>query len=172
MSTLLHLAGLFSLLSLLSVGGGNGVIPAMQRAAVETYGWMSQREFLDLFAISRASPGPGSLIVVLIGQKAAGLLGAMVALLAMYVPSGLIVHIAARSWHRARRAAWRERVERGLAPVAVGLTYGSALALVRGTESGWLAWALTAVATLLLAFTELPPLAVLAAAALAALAIG
>ena len=74
-ATLIQIAGLFALLSLLSVGGGNGVIPDMQRAAVSVHHWMSDQTFLDLFAISRASPGPGSLIVVLIGQQAAGLYG-------------------------------------------------------------------------------------------------
>jgi chromate transport protein ChrA len=37
MTTLLRIAGLFALLSLLSVGGGNGVIPDMQRAVIQWY---------------------------------------------------------------------------------------------------------------------------------------
>ena len=73
--TLLQLAGLFALLSMLAIGGGAGVLPDMQRAAV-AHGWVTPHEFLQMFAISRAAPGPGSQIVVLIGQKAAGLPGA------------------------------------------------------------------------------------------------
>jgi chromate transporter len=75
---LLQLIGLFAVLSMLAFGGGSGVIPDMQRAAVDRYHWLTAREFLDMFAISRAAPGPGSLIVVLIGLKAAGLAGAAV----------------------------------------------------------------------------------------------
>jgi len=56
---LLQIVGLFAMLSLLSLGGGNGVIPDMQSAAVGQYHWMTAREFLDSFAISRAAPGPG-----------------------------------------------------------------------------------------------------------------
>ncbi len=58
-ATLLQVAGLFGILSLLAVGGGNGIIPAMQHEAVDVHHWMTSREFLDLFAISRAAPGPG-----------------------------------------------------------------------------------------------------------------
>ena len=94
-----------------------------------------------MFAISRAAPGPGSLIVVLIGLKAAGLTGAAVSFIAMFAPSCLAVHVVARYWHKAAGAPGATVVERALAPVAVGLTFASGLALMRGTEHGWLPWA-------------------------------
>ena len=169
---LLQLALLFAGLSMLAFGGGAGVIPDIQRAVVDHYHWMTAREFLDTFAISRAMPGPGSLIVVLIGQKAAGLPGAAVSFLAMFAPSCLIVYIVARIWHRAGRSPWRAVVERALAPVAVGLTYASGIALVRTTEHEWQAIAVTAAATLLLALTEVHPLLVLLAGAGALLLLG
>ena len=162
--TLAQLFALFALLSVLAVGGGNGVIPAMQHAAVEVHGWMTHREFLDLFAISRAAPGPGSLIAVLVGQKAAGPAGAAVALLAMFAPSGLLVYAAARLWDRHEGAAWRRRVEQALAPVIVGLTFASVLALLRA-ERDPVSWILAAAAGLILAATELSPMLVLGAAA-------
>ncbi|MCW3473516.1 chromate transporter [Limobrevibacterium gyesilva] len=169
---LLQLAGLFLVLSLLAVGSANSVLPDMQRAAVQTYHWMTDREFLDLFAISRVAPGPGSLIVALIGQKAAGLPGAAVATVAMFTPSCLLVHLVARVWHRLRDAAWRERAEAGLGPVVVGLILASALVLVRGTQHALPAYALTAAATLVLTATELHPLWVLGAGALAGWLLG
>ena len=68
MSTvLIQLFVLFAGLSMLAFGGGAGIVPDMQRAAVDHYHWLTAREFLDMFAISRAAPGPGSLIVLLIG---------------------------------------------------------------------------------------------------------
>ncbi len=162
---LIQLALLFGGLSLLAFGGGTAVIPDMQRAAVDTYHWVTAPEFLAFFAISRAAPGPGSLIVVLIGQKAAGVPGAVVALLAMFGPSCLLAYAAARVWHRAASAAWRQHVERALAPIAIGLTFASGIALIRGTEHDWHAYAVTAAATLLLAFTEVSPLLLLGAGA-------
>ena len=103
---LLQLAALFAMLSMLAFGGGAGVLPDMQRATVDHYHWLTSREFLDMFAISRAAPGPGSLIVLLIGQKVAGLTGAAVAFVAMFGPSCALVYLVARVWHRAAHAAW------------------------------------------------------------------
>jgi chromate transporter len=163
--TLVQLALLFGGLSLIAFGGGAGTLPDMQRAAVDVHHWITASEFLDFFAISRATPGPGSLIVLLIGQKAAGLAGAMVAFVAMFGPSSVLVYVAARVWHRAAHAAWRMLLEHALAPVAIGLTFASGLALMRGTEHGWVAYAVTVGATLAFAFTEIHPLALLAGGA-------
>ncbi len=171
-ATLLQLALLFGGLSLLAFGGGTAVLPDMQRVTVTTYHWLTAAQFLDFFAISRASPGPGSLIVVLIGQKSAGLPGALVAFLAMFGPSSALLYVAALVWHRAAHTAWRALLERGLAPVAIGLTLASGLALIRGTEHGWAAYAVTAAATLAFAFTELHPLALLAGGAVLVLLAG
>jgi chromate transporter len=170
--TLLQLVSLFAVLSILAFGGGAGVIPDMQRAAVDLHHWLTPHEFLDLFAISRATPGPGSLIVVLIGQKAAGLAGAMVSFLAMFGPSCLAVYVVARFWHRAAQSQWRPVVEQGLAPVAVGMTFASGLALMRGTESGWLPWSITLVSTAAFAFTEINPIALLGVGAVVLLVAG
>jgi chromate transporter len=158
---LLQLLLLFAGLSMLAFGGGTGVIPDMQRQAVDHYHWLTSREFLDMFAISRAAPGPGSLIVLLIGLKAAGLVGAAVSFAAMFGPSCLAVHVVARYWQRAARSAWRALVERALAPVAVGLTFASGLSLMRGTEHGWLPWGVTIVSTALFSLTEINPILLL-----------
>ncbi|WP_158258513.1 chromate transporter [Rhodopila globiformis] len=158
---LLQLIGLFATLSLLAFGGGAGVIPDMQRAAVDQHHWLTAKQFLDMFAISRATPGPGSLIVVLIGLKAAGLAGAAVSFAAMFAPSCLAVHLVARSWHRAAHTAWRALLERAFAPIGVGLTFASGLSLMRGTEHGWLLWGLTIASTALFATTRINPILLL-----------
>jgi chromate transporter len=169
---LLRLVLLFAGLSMLAFGGGAGVIPDMQRATVDRYHWLTSREFLDMFAISRAAPGPGSLIVVLIGLKAAGLAGAAVSFAAMFAPSCLAVHIVARYWQKAARSAWRAVVERALAPVAVGLTFASGLSLMRGTEHGWLPWGVTVTSTALFSFTEINPILLLGLGAATLLLVG
>jgi chromate transporter len=169
---LLQLIGLFAGLSMLAFGGGSGVIPDMQRAAVDLHHWMTAREFLDMFAISRAAPGPGSLIVILVGLKAAGMAGAAVSFAAMFAPSCLAVHVVARFWHRAARSAWRAVVERALAPVAVGMTFASGLSLMRGTEHGVAPWGVTIVSTALFSFTEINPILLLALGAGTLLLVG
>jgi chromate transporter len=164
MATLLQIAAMFGVLSLLAFGGGAAVLPDMQRQAVDVHHWVTSREFLDMFAVSRAIP-PGSMIVVLIGQKAAGVAGGLVALLAMFGPSSLLAFALARLWHRTGGAVWRETLERALAPVSIGVTVASGIALARSTEHDWATYAVTAATTLLLAFTRLHPLVAMGAGA-------
>lgn len=158
---LLLLAKVFGGLSLLAFGGGNAIIPDMQRIVVDQYHWLTAREFLDLFAITRATPGPGSTIVLLIGQKLAGLPGAFVSGLAMYIPSSLLVFICARIWRQTQGSKVITILERALGPIAIGLIFASAVVLVQSTEHTILAWGATAASTLLLTMTELNPLIVL-----------
>jgi chromate transporter len=162
--TLVQIAVMFAVLSLLAFGGGAAVLPDMQRQAVEVHHWLTAREFLDIFALSRAIP-PGSLIVVLVGMKAAGIAGGLVAFLAMFGPSSALAFGFARLWHRAGRAVWREVLEQALAPVSVGLTIASGIALARSTEHTWPTYAVTAGTTVLLSFTRLHPLAVMGSGA-------
>src|SRR5258708_21833130 len=118
--SLLALAVVFAPLSLLSFGGGNAVLADIANQAI-AHRWTSEREFADLFALSRAAPGPGSMLATLIGWKVAGLPGALVATLAFYLPSALLVFAAAHLWGRWRGLPWHAAIERGLAPIAAGL---------------------------------------------------
>jgi len=163
--TLLQIAALFGMLGLLSFGGGNAIIADMQFATVQTHAWMTDKEFLDIFAISRATPGPGMLVVALIGLKAAGIAGAAVAFVAIFAPPFLLIHTTARAWLRARSKAWFAVAERGLAPVAIGLVFAGGVSLLQSAEPGVLCLAITAVSTVLLAFTETHPLLVMAGGA-------
>jgi chromate transporter len=165
---LLLLIKVFGELSLLAVGGGNAIIPDMQRIVVAQYHWLTAREFLDLFAITRATPGPGSTIVLLIGQKIAGLPGALTAGVAMYAPSSLLVFVLAHLWHRTQGSRAVAVLEAALAPIAIGLIFASAIVLVRTTEHALFTWSTTFMAALLLVVTEINPLLILAAGAGAA----
>ncbi len=165
MSPLAQLALLFAGLSLLAFGGGASVIPDMHRAVLAA-GWMNSREFLDLYGLSRVAPGPGSLLVTLIGQRVAGLAGALVATLAMFLPSCLLMYGAARLWNRLQQARWHTLAEKALAPIGVALTTAAGLVLARGTDHAPSAYLLTLAATLVLATTRISPLLVLAAGAL------
>ncbi|HQT38527.1 MAG TPA: chromate transporter [Acidocella sp.] len=165
MHQLLALVQVFASLSLLAVGGGNALIPDMQRVVVDQNHWLSARAFLDLFAITRATPGPGSTIVLLIGQKVAGLPGAFIGGLAMFLPSSLLVFILSRVWHRTRQSKLVKIIEHALGPIAIGLVFASAMVLIETTEHHFLAWSITLIATVVLTLTELNPLIILAAGA-------
>jgi chromate transporter len=168
--TLVRLAMLFGSLSLVSFGGGNTVVPAMHHDAVDIEHWLSNRQFADLFALAQAAPGPSSLFVSLIGFAAAGIVGAVVATVAMLVPSCALMYAACRGWEQLRTTRWRPAIERGLAPVTVGLVFATALTITRAADHGPAAYLLTAVATVILLWTRVNPLLVMAAAAALGLA--
>lgn len=137
--TLAALVFIFVPLSLVSIGGGPSVIAEMQHQAVVVHGWVTQREFADLFAISRAAPGPGALLATLIGWQAAGWLGALVVTLAFFLPSSLLACGAAHVWNRWRGSPWHAAIEAGFAPIAAGLVLAGAFAILQ-SSTGPLAW--------------------------------
>ncbi len=136
--TLVALVFAFAPLSLVSIGGGPAVLAEMQHQAVAVHGWVTQREFGDLFAISRAAPGPGALLSTLIGWRAAGWLGALIVSFAFFLPSSMLVYVAARFWSRWRGSAWHAAAEEGFAPVTAGLVLAGALTVLH--SGGVLAW--------------------------------
>src|SRR5258707_7359508 len=131
--TIAALAIVFVPLSLLSFGGSNAVLADIAHQSIGVYGWTSEREFADMFALSRAAPGPGSMLTALIGWKVAGLTGALVATLSLYLPSAVLVFGVARLWGRWRGSAWHEAIERGLAPIAAGVFLSGGGAGLRGS---------------------------------------
>jgi chromate transporter len=163
MDRLLALLLVFAPLSLLSVGGGTSIFAEMQRQSVEVHGWVSDAQFTDLFAVSRAAPGPGSLICALIGWQAAGFAGAVVAAIGLYLPSSLILLAVGAWWRRAGESPARRVIERALAPLAVGLLCAGVAALMRA--AGGLEWATLGLATLALHRGASPYLIVIIAAA-------
>jgi len=162
--TLLSLVLVFVPLSLLSIGGGASLLADMEHQSVTVQGWTTAREFADLFAISRAAPGPGTMLSALIGWKAAGWAGAVTATAALYLPSSLVVYGAARLWGRWRGSLWHAAVERGLAPIAAGLILSGGIAVLRISPGGPAVWGAAIVATvLLLRWPRLHPLILFAA---------
>ena len=161
---LLQLIVVFGSLSLLSFGGTSTVLPEMHRQAVTVHHWLTDLQFASVFAISQASPGPSSLIVSLIGLKAAGWVGVLVATVAMFIPSAVLTFAASLAWERFRDAKWRIAAEKGLAPITVGLLLASGLVITRAADHGWSAFMLTGATTILLVTTRVNPLFVMVAA--------
>lgn len=174
MKTYLTLITMFGSLSLLSIGGGNTVLPDMHRQAVGTHHWLTNSQFADLFSISQAAPGPSILIVALVGYAAGlgiagvlgGVIGGLIATIAMIVPAAALVYVITLSWQKAQKSKLRHAVEKGFAPLTVGLILASSLVMSRAADHDWRAYILTAVATIIFVRTKTNPLIIVGAAAL------
>ncbi|MBB5019091.1 chromate transporter [Chitinivorax tropicus] len=161
---MLQLIMTFAMLSLLAVGGANSTMLEIHRQSVVVHQWLTDAEFTTLFALTQAAPGPNVLIVSLIGWKVAGLTGGVVTTLAMCGPSSVLAFAVARLSDRFRDSPWRRWIQRGLAPVAVGMVLGSAGLLVQMTGVNSMCWLVAGVSTAIFLCTRLHPLWVLACA--------
>jgi chromate transporter len=154
--------------SLVSIGGGPSIFAGIQHQSVEVYHWVTAREFVELFAIARAAPGPGSMLVTLLGWKAAGWTGAFVATLALFIPSSILCYGISKMWNHYRGRRWHQALESGLAPIATGLILAGIVAIFRIAGAGFLSWAVAGVSAAVLAWRpRLSPLIVLLGGAIA-----
>jgi chromate transporter len=171
-NTYLQLAAMFGTLSLLSIGGGNAVLPEMHLRAVHQQHWLSDSQFADVFSISQTAPGPSILIVAMIGYAGGmhvdgvlgGIVGGVIATVAMVVPAATLMYAVTLFWQKAQKSNWRIAVEKGFAPLTVGLILATSLVMSRAADHDWRAYVLTAVCTLIFVRTSINPLFIVAAA--------
>ncbi len=151
---LLDLLIVFTPLSLATIGGGQTIVADIHRQVVDVHHWMTSAQFVDVFAISRMAPGPGSLLVTLIGWQVAGVKGAIVATVAIFGPTLVLIYATARLWAKYRGAQWQIAIEAGLRPVAAGMILAAVYVLLQSLEGGWLAIAIALSSTAVLLATR------------------
>ncbi len=123
-----------ALWSVLSIGGNTVALSDIFRYAVDLRHWLTSTQFVAFFAISQALPGPNGMALVLIGQQAAGLPGALVALVAKLVPSSLIAYTGASWYERNKDRDWVKTAKLGLVPVTVGLLLAATFVLAHAVD--------------------------------------
>lgn len=161
----------FLSLSLFSLGGGNTLLAEYHHLAVDTYCWLSDAQFADLYALAEAAPGPSSMIVGLLGLGAGWPYGLGWALLiacgaeaAILLPSTLLMVAACLSWQRLEHSPWRIAFERGLGPVTLGLLFAVGVKIVQTAARTPLAVLVALLVCGLMLRTRWSPLLFLAAA--------
>jgi len=173
MKQLATLVGVFAYLSLLTFGGGMAAYPELVTLSVDVYHWLTEPELIHLYSVGQTAPGPNMMMVTAIGERVHGPTGALAVLVAFLTPTALITLAAGRLWKRLEGWPWRDAVQRGLAPVSVGLILGGCISLARGALTGWSAAAIAlAVFGLVLGTRINPALLVLGGALVGLLAFG
>jgi chromate transporter len=87
----LRIISIFSGISLSLFGGGYVMIPIMESLFVTDLHWLTSKEFVDAIAFSQATPGPILISAAFIGYKIAGIIGALLATVAIFAPSVFLV---------------------------------------------------------------------------------
>jgi chromate transporter len=130
-------------------GSGLAIVPFLQQGVVRDFGWLSEREFLDAVAMGMITPGPVVITAVFVGYLVAGLPGATVAGIGVFLPPFLMVVLF---------APWIIRFRTH--PVVVGFTRGATAA-----AAGAIVGAAAVIATQVL--VDLPTLAIFVVALVA-----
>lgn len=181
----LELFNHFAALSLLGVGGAITTAPDMHRYLVIEQSWLTDTQFSSSIALAQAAPGPNVLFVALMGwnvglnaggglgagPKALGLalLGVLVTMVAIMLPSTVLAYTATRWAHRNRELRAVRAFKTGMAPVVIALLVSTGWLLSTATHEpahDWRLWILTTVVTLLVWRTRLHLLWMLGSGAL------
>jgi chromate transporter len=165
--TLLGLTLYFMLLSLISVGGMPSILPELQRYVVDVKGWILPEEFMQIFAVGQAAPGPNILIASLVGWKVAGLAGALLALGAMCGPAAVLAWWVDDLWVRFKDTAWRKAAQRAIAPVVVAFILSGGFILATPGAPDWRLWAIAAASAAAMLLSRINPLWFLASGGVA-----
>jgi chromate transporter len=172
LSLLMH----YLTLSLMAVGGAITTLPEMHRYLVDQHHWLSDSQFTASIAIAQAAPGPNVLFVALmgwnIGMNAGGLptalLGVLVSLTGILLPSTTLAYLSARWSHRNRQLRAVRAFKAGMSPIVVALLISTGWILASAHHDlsrDASLWLLTAVSALIIWRTRTHLLWLLAAGA-------
>jgi chromate transporter len=172
----LSLFGHYLVLSLLSLGGAITTTPEMHRYLVSEQGWLTDPQFMASVAIAQAAPGPNVLFVALMGWMVGlnagsmwwGLLGVMITMTGIMLPSTILTFTLAQWGHRNRDLRAVRAFKQGMAPITIAILISTGYIMARGdgdAAHNWLLWLLAGAATVVVWRTKIPLLWLLAVGA-------
>ena len=169
-ATLGRVFGFFAKAALVVFGSGLAVVPFLHGGVVTSYGWLTERQFLDAVAVSMITPGPVVITVAFIGYLVAGPLGGLVAALGMFLPTYLVVVLAAPWFRRIMASRVLRSAVDGVTAAAAGAIAGAVVVLGRRALVDGPTWGIALVTLVLLWRARwIPEPALIAAAGLAGL---
>ena len=157
MTQLPALIWVFAYLSLLTVGGGLAAFPELKYLTVDVYHWLTPTQLIHLYSLGQVAPGPNMMMVAAVGERVAGVVGAFAVVIAFFGPTSLLTLWTGRLWRRLEGWRWRESIQRGLAPVAIGLLLAGSISLAKGAVTAWTGGAVAVAVFALLMVTRINP---------------
>lgn len=102
-------------------GGGLAMLAFVQDQVVNQLHWLSPQEFLDGLALGQLTPGPIVMLAAFVGYRVAGVCGALVSGVAIFLPSFLLVLSVVPLLDRVRRIGWMSAALKGISPAVIGM---------------------------------------------------
>jgi chromate transporter len=110
-------------------GSGLAIVPFLQQGVVQQFGWLNEHQFLDAVAVAMITPGPVVITVVFIGYLVAGILGATMAAIGIFLPVYLFTIIPAPWFSRNRDNVQLKAFVQGTTAAATGALSGAVIVL-------------------------------------------
>lgn len=105
-------------------GSGYVLLAFLRNDLVVNYGWLTDQQLLDAIAVGQFTPGPVFTTATFVGYMLAGVPGAVVATIGIFLPSFCFVALLARLMPYLRKAAWTAAFLDGVNVAALGLMAG------------------------------------------------
>jgi len=140
------LALFFAEASAFTFGSGLAMVPFLHQGLVESRHWLTERQFTDAVAMGLISPGPVVIMGTFAGYLVAGIVGAVVATVAIFTPTYLFVVIPGRLFRRYEKHPRLQGFVKGATAAAAGAIAGAAIVIGRQTITGPLSAAIGIVA--------------------------
>lgn len=128
---LLQMTLVFLRVGTLVFGGGMVMIPMLEQDVVVQHQWLTHTEFVDAVALGQMTPGPLLVTATFIGYKVAGVPGAMIATVAIFLPSLLMTVLLARQLGRIRGNRYVRGFLKGVNVAVVGLILAAAVSIAQ-----------------------------------------
>ena len=120
----------FLIVGLFSFGGAYAAIPLI-RDVVLSYGWLGEDTLTDMIAISESTPGPIMVnLATYVGSSRAGLLGGIVATIAVVFPSFIIIFLIMVMMKRLHGNKYVQAILRGLKPCIIGIILATGCVMI------------------------------------------
>lgn len=125
----------FTRIGAFTFGGGHAMLPLIQRDIVEKQHWVSEEDFIDLFAVAQSLPGVFAVnLSMFLGHKLRGVKGAVISALGSTLPSFLIILTLALFFEQAKSNPWVEAIMKGIRPAVVAMIAIPILAIWRALK--------------------------------------
>lgn len=148
-------------------GGGLAMLPLFEREVIDSKGWATREEILDIYAISQSIPGVIAVNAsTFLGYRLAGTPGAIAAILGVMAPSLIVIIAIANFFTQFRENFYVAKALRGVRASVAALIFLAAYRVGKASLKNTFALSVALIAALIASFTNLDVIYTIVAGAL------
>ncbi|WP_294342165.1 chromate transporter [uncultured Clostridium sp.] len=167
MKKLLNLFWAFFKIGAFTFGGGYAMVPLIEKEIVEKQKWVDKDEFVDIIVLSQSFPGALAVnCSTMVGYKICGIVGAVVTLLAVVLPSFIIMLMVAMYLMKFRNNIYVNAAFKGINAAVPIMVLVAIVSLSKSLRKSTMTYIIMAAALIVLLFFDINPIWVIIVSAL------